>query len=130
MRVIDEEAWSVQYEELGADETSRKFRTFLVFWVEAADTLLGEDDGSLHPHDALSSAFEVTEKEYGFLSMEWLGQMLLLVIQYWEDGMRLFDSLSVFERRLVEQATAMKVVELQGLAAEAGGTGDDVSPTL
>ena len=39
--------------------------------------------------------------------------MLLVVVQHWADGLAVWDELSVFERRMVEQATAMKLVELQ-----------------
>lgn len=48
--------------------------------------------------------------------MEWLGQMLLVIVQHWTHGDRVWDAMSVWERRMVEQATALKLVELQGSA--------------
>lgn len=111
MQVQDEELWSVQDAEFSADETSQKFRDFLVFWCETAETLL--DEQQLTSVDSLKMAFEVTEQTFGYISVEWLGQMLLVIVQHWFDGSRVWESLSVWERRLVEQATAIKLTELQ-----------------
>jgi hypothetical protein len=36
-----------------------------------------------------------------------------VIVQHWFDGDRVWESLSVWERRLVEQATAIKLTELQ-----------------
>lgn len=117
MKVKDELLWSQQVSEFKADEQSQMFHDFLVFWVETAETMMDESNATLHPHDALSKAFEVAEQTLGFLSVEWLSQMLLVVVQFWVNGDRLWESLSVWERRLVEQATAMKIVDLQQEAA-------------
>lgn len=121
MRVKDDAAWSDQRSELiTGDEESVKFHDFLVFWVDTADTMLAENPSDLRPYHALSKAFEVAEQTFGYLSVEWLGQMLLVIVQHWVDGDSLWESLSVWERRMVEQATAMKLVELQQLAAVSG----------
>lgn len=117
MRVKDEHLWSNQLLEFTADEMSQKFSDFLVFWCEAAETMMSESNPPLTEHSALSKAFEVAEQTFGFLSVEWLGQMLLVIIEHWEGGELLWESLSVFERRMVEQATALKIVEMQALAA-------------
>ena len=116
MKVKDERAWQEQLSELKADEMSQKFSDFLVFWTDAAETMMAESNATLHPHDALSKAFEVAEQTFGYLSVEWLGQMLLVIVQHWFHGDRLWESLSLWERRMVEQATALKLVELQTLA--------------
>jgi hypothetical protein len=113
MRVQDEELWSQQFSELNADEMSRKFRDFLVFWLETSDGLLSDSGGDLTPYTVLSKGFEVAEQTFGYIATEWIGQMLLVVVQHWADGLAVWDELSVFERRMVEQATAMKLVELQ-----------------
>jgi hypothetical protein len=118
MQVKDERLWLEQLSELKADEMSQKFSDFLVFWGNTADTMLGESNEDLQPYDAVSKAFEVAEQTFGFLSVEWLGQMLLVIIEHWFQGDCLWDSLSLFERRMVEQATALKIVEMQNLAAE------------
>lgn len=118
MKVKDEATWLEQLSELKADEMSQKFSEFVVFWGDTADTMMGESNADLHPYDALSKAFEVAEQTFGFLSVEWLSQMLLVIVQHWVYGDRLWESLSVWERRLVEQATALKLVELQEMAAQ------------
>lgn len=123
MRVRDEQLWLQQVSELKSDETSQKFHDFLVFWGDTADTMIAESNGGLPIRDLLSKAFEVAEQTFGYLSVEWLSQMLLVLTQHWVDGERLWESLSVWERRMVEQATAMKIVELQQIAA-----GDPDSP--
>lgn len=123
MRVQDEQLWQQQLSELQADEVSQKFREFLVFWIETADTMIADSKDEITPYSALSKAFEVAEQTFGFLSVEWLGQMLLVIVQHWVDGDGLWESLSVWERRMVEQATALKIVELQQMAA------DEISPT-
>lgn len=115
MKVKDQELWSNQLEELDADEDSRKFRDFLVFWVEAAEKIL--DEYQQTPRGSLSKAFEVAEQTFGYLSTEWLGQMLLVIVDHWCDGEKIWESLSVWERRLVEQAAAMKIAELQVTAS-------------
>jgi hypothetical protein len=123
MRAQDEELWSQQFSEFDADEMSRKFRDFLVFWLEAADGLLSDSGGDLSPYAVVSKGFEVAEQTFGFIAAEWIGQMLLVMVQHWADGEALWDELSVFERRLVEQATALKLVELQE-SARVGLVGD------
>lgn len=111
MRVVDDEQWSLQDKEFAADEMSRKFREFLVFWCETAETL--NDENQQTPRGSLVRAFEVAEQTFGYISTEWLGQMLLVIVQHWVYGSRIWESLSVWERRLVEQATALKLTELQ-----------------
>jgi hypothetical protein len=116
MKVKDEQAWLEQLSEFKADEMSRKFSEFLVFWTDAADTMLCHSNEDLQPYEALSKAFEVAEQTFGYLSVEWLGQMLLVIVQHWFQGDCLWESLSLWEQRMVEQATALKIVELQALA--------------
>lgn len=117
MKVNDEMAWAQQESELkSGDEASVKFLDFLLVWVgRAEDVLLGKSD--LSPREALSKGFEFAEQTLGFLSVEWLGQMLLVIVQHWFHGEQLWESLSVWERRMVEQATALKLVELEEQAA-------------
>lgn len=115
MRVQDEELWSVQDKEFRADEMSRKFRDFLVFWCETAEKL-GQDDVQQTPRDCLIAAFDVAEQTFGYIATEWLGQMLLVIVQHWVYGSLVWETLSVWERRLVEQATAIKLTELQEYA--------------
>lgn len=123
MRVRDEQAWWEQLTEFDADDDSRRFRDFLVAWVDSADVRLqtGRDEC---PRAALLAAFSDMESVFGFLSVDWLSQMLLVAVQHWFEGDRLWESMSVWERRLVEQATAIKLAELQQVAADPGEPGD------
>ena len=117
VRVKDDRSWRDQLAEFDADEMSRKFRDFLLFWCGAAERMV--DSYQLTPTVGLRRSFEVAEQTFGYISVEWLGQMLLVLIQHWFDGDEVWESLSVWERRLVEQAAAVKVVELQQSAASA-----------
>ena len=134
MQVQDEELWSVQLEEFKADELSEKFRDFLVFWCDTAEKLLdslSNIDHQLTPAGSLKRSFEIAEQTFGYISTEWLGQMLLVVIQHWVHGTEVWETLSVWERRMVEQATAIKLAELQEAAGVSAGepqeaTGSDI----
>lgn len=126
MKVNNEPAWVQQYAELGADEDSLKFREFLVTWVDEAEAMLAGSPVGTSPHQVLSKAFEVTEQSLGFLSVEWASQMLLVIVQHWDRGEEVWESLTVFEKRMVEQATAIKLAELQ---AEAEGVSPE-TPTV
>ena len=125
MHVKDDQAWSQQLVEFDADEMSRLFRDFLVQWAETADRLV-EDSGV---RGAAVTAFDETEQDLGFISVEWLGQMLLVLVQHWFSGDELWESLSGWERRMVEQSAALKIVELQDLAASSNPEVDTTSDT-
>lgn len=118
MQVRDEAAWSAQVIALQADETTRAFLTFFEQWAKTAEELLAlvDDSGNprTFPNSAVSKALEVTEQTMdGFLSIEWIAQMLLLFVDYWTRGEELYRAMSFIEKRLVEQATAMKLADLQ-----------------
>lgn len=123
MRVRDERAWREQLLELDADEDCRLFRDFLVEWVGAADEAMVQDPPP-PARAALEGAFDGVEAVRGWLSVEWLAQMLLVVVQHWAEGDALWGSLSAWERRMVEQATAVKLAELQQVAAAADADAD------
>jgi hypothetical protein len=112
MKVLDDQLWSLQLAEFDVDEMSQKFRDFLVFWADTAETILIEEP-EISLREGVSKAFEVAEQTFGFLSTDWIGQMFLVLVQYWDRGQELQESLSVWEQRMVEQATALKLVELQ-----------------
>lgn len=116
MRVKDEQAWWEQLTELDGDDASRRFRDFLLAWVDRADVALAGGSGA-SPREALVAAFAETEEELGFLSVEWLSQMFLVIVQHWFSGAELWESMSPWERRMVEQATAVKLAEMQAAAA-------------
>lgn len=117
MRVKDDQVWSQQLLEFEADQMSQMFRDFLVQWVDTAEKIYDPPQRK-SVRGCLVQAFKDTEEERGFLSVEWLGQMLLVLIQHWVHGDELWKSLSVWERRMVETAAALKIVDLQERAAE------------
>ena len=77
--------------EFDAVEMSRKFRDFLLFWCGAAERMV--DSYQLTPTVGLRRSFEVAEQTFGYISVEWLGQMLLVLIQHWFDGDEVWESL-------------------------------------
>lgn len=116
MKVRDEALWTKQLSELDQDEASRKFRDFLLFWGDTLDKLIEdafEGESSLAPAHPLSKALDVAEQTNGYLSVEWIAQMMLMFVEHWEHGQQLWEDLSFIEKRLVQQATAMKLVDLQ-----------------
>jgi hypothetical protein len=137
MQVKDEAAWTQQLLELEADEHTRQFKSFLVFWMETTEKLFDETDAAAlnrrmpktcsdSPHFVamqISKALTVAEQTFGYLSIEWIAQMLLVMTQYWAFGENLYDGLSRIEQRLVDQATAMKLLDLQ----ETARSGDRVT---
>lgn len=120
MRVRDEAAWAEQLTEFEADDLSRKFRDFLCFWGDACDKVAYEEDWYSPNYTFVAcvrKALEITEQTMGFLSVEWIAQMLLVLTQHWVFGEQMYEELTVIEKRLVEQATAMKLAELQSAAS-------------
>lgn len=119
MQVKDEQAWTLQLTELEADDYTRKFKTFLVFWMDTADKMVLEQFplNAKHPNLQLaatvSKALGVAEQTFGFLAIEWIAQMLLVMTEHWKYGDQLYEDLSLIEQRLVDQATAMKLLDLQ-----------------
>lgn len=129
MKARDDRAWAEQMSEFDADEQSQRFRDFLLFWVDTAEKIIEEEDSDQGfqelgwgddeeiIHEVVSNALSVAEQTLGFLSVEWISQMLLVITQHWERGEQLLQGLTFIETRLVEQATAMKLAELQVAAS-------------
>lgn len=112
MHVKDEQLWSDQLLEFDSDDMSRKFRDFLIFWLEnTEDQLNSESEQTIR--DSLTSSFSVAEQTYGYLSVEWIGQMLMVIVGHWVHGDEVWEGLSLWEKRLVEQSTAIRLAELQ-----------------
>lgn len=126
MEVQDRVRWAAQEMELKTgDDTSRKFLEFFTAWFEEAerghanrsDTVFG----SGHPRplmDSVRNAYVATELKLGYLSMEWIGQMLLIASEHWVHGPEMLKDMTVLEARMLEQMTAIKLVELQEAAAK------------
>lgn len=119
MHVTNEDQWSAQLVEFEADETSRRFRDFLVFWFETAEAIYGENNSEtsvMGVDHCVRQAFVIAEGELGYLSMEWVGQMLLVASGHWVHGAQLVAGLTPLESRMLEQMSAVKLVELQASA--------------
>lgn len=127
MQVRDDIAWQEQLTEFEADDLSRKFRDFLLFWGDTADQLIADGDfeSAAQGHNGnlimgyakpIRKALEVAEQTHGYLSVEWIAQMLLVLVTHWYYGEQLYEGLTFIEKRLVEQATAIKLASLQEAA--------------
>lgn len=131
MKFKNEVAWADQSLELQVDEVSRKFEKFFLEWFTLAETtyeqwkaklpsqsddiVYGDSERAITSH--VRKALAETESAYGFLSVEWIGQMLLLAYQHWKYGEPMEQGLSVIERRTLEQMAAVKAAELEASAA-------------
>ena len=121
MHVRDEQAWTEQLTEFEADDLSKQFRDILLFWMDTTEKVIEESDWYSRDFTFIAcarKAFEVTEQTFGFISVEWIGQLLLVFVQHWTYGQQLYDELTYLEKRMVEQATALKLAELQTIAAQ------------
>lgn len=133
IRVRDHDLWTRQLVEFEIDDLSRQFRTVLLFWMAEVEKRLHPDSPD---HSAiLNEALKATEVEHGFLSIEWISQMMLVMVEHFDFGEELFEGLSFMERRMIEQATAIKLAELQDRAADTGviedtrlGVGEHLPP--
>jgi hypothetical protein len=128
MQVLDPTRWGTQEIELKADAASRKFLEFFTTWFDKAEALMA--DTARHRMSSMAETLEdsrvescvrdayvVTELKLGYLSMEWIGQMLLIASEHWVHGAEMVKGLSVLETRMLEQMTAIKLAELQEAAA-------------
>lgn len=125
MRFQDDVRWSDQELELQADETSRNFLKFFTEWFDAAERRLDTKFDFMACSDpirqaAIASAVRDgladTEIKLGFLSIEWIGQMVVLAWQHWIHGVDMERGLTIIERRALEQMAAVKLAELQSSA--------------
>lgn len=120
----DDVLWADQELELRQDETSRRFLDYLDKWFTLAERLYDEvDDSGDRKRSVVKSvrlalSYLEADPEWGYLSMEWIGQMLLLAQQHWIHGEWMERGLTVLERRMLEQMTAVKMVELQESASD------------
>jgi hypothetical protein len=119
MHFRDPVAWAAQELEFQADETSRQFLAFFLDWFGCADGYLSswtlnEHCTSLKVADAVRNALIQTEKRQKVsLSMEWIGQMMLVASDHWKYGEELVEQLTVIERRAVQIMFDIKLATLQ-----------------
>lgn len=122
MRTVNEVRWSETQASLRSDEVGTKFLDFYTFWFDAADRLLDEgysvDFGVRGPVLAMRRAFELAEEELGFITVDWVGQMLCVASMHWVQGKRMAEEMTPIEVRVMETALAMKLAQLQESAAD------------
>lgn len=137
--------WADQELELQADEQSRRFLRIFTDWFSLAQTLYDETEPTCGETDpktgkqveygarrrrtlaqAVRQAMIDVEDKHGLLSMEWIGQMLLLAREHWVHGQDLMNGLTRLELRMIEQVEAVK---LAMLAEAAKGVDPRTYPT-
>jgi hypothetical protein len=118
MKVRDENLWNQQRTELSQDQTGKDFLGFIERWVGMAEDLMAE--GSLVPTSAIRQTLHQADQELGRVSVNFLGQMLVVIATHWEHGQEMIESLTPIELRLVQDMLALKFVELEKQAEKAG----------
>jgi hypothetical protein len=131
MQFKDLQAWTDQELELKQDDVGQKFLEFFLRWFDIAENLYAQtetvggdrndSERTVRRYSCISAvrhALLDAENHFGYASMEWLGQMLLLAQQHWVHGADMDLGLTILERRLLEQMTAVKLVELQTMAEQ------------
>ncbi len=121
MKVTDEPRWRAQQAELSATDDGRIFLAFLEEWVSRAERGLKtvtRMTSPLSPLEILRFNFELTEEKLGQIPGSWLGMLLLVIGTFWEHGADALNDMTVFEQRIVLDAKARMIHELQEQAAE------------
>ncbi|AAN16815.1 hypothetical protein Cali_184 [Mycobacterium phage Cali] len=120
MRVKNEDLWTQELSLMDRDEATRKFRDFLVKWGELAEEgikSLPEEGAQAGPYffaEAVSKALPVAEQTMGgYVSVEWIGQMLLYFTQHAVWGEDMYEGLPYIVQRLVDQAAAVAISQMQ-----------------
>lgn len=117
--------WSRQEQELRDTEIGVRFLEIVDFWTAAAEgiltrswTIVSDDhpEGSQDVTGAFRGAFLAVEDKFGHITIHWMGQLMVVIIQWWERGEELQKGLTVFESRIVEEALHRKLTELVEMA--------------
>lgn len=136
MRVTDESEWQERLAEFAKDThpLAVVMRSFLTDWAEAAEALLADtqamNDKSwgqpnvLTPMEALRRTLRIAEvaQPQGRLPSGFIGATLTLLAMHWVHGESLYDDMTSIEQHLTEDATMVKIQQLQA-QAEAAGNG-------
>lgn len=127
MQVTDEAQWSHQLAVLEQDTLGRTFSEYLLFWVDAAERMMQER--GLSAYDALQEAFPIAEEEFEGMDGDFLPDMLLFIVGMWVHGADLVERMTPIETKILTNAAANKVAELQAQAAlDSEQTGNRAEP--
>ncbi len=105
MKVVNEQDWQEYCAAVEHEEWGKAFVQFLTAWLTNAERAL-ENDMSLNPTDAIRESLWLTQQQIGRVSIEYIGQMLLVIISHWSHGPRVARGINVIERQLLEEAAA------------------------
>jgi hypothetical protein len=123
MRVTDVDVYQQWCAEVSRSEVGEKFRAILEAWADAAEKLMEPDDWGTDPIDAIRRTLPEIEKNFGLLTAEQLGQLLVTLIAYWQPGTALAEEMSPIEIRLVQEVAATKLAEMAEATAQEASDG-------
>lgn len=123
MKVRNDEDWSKQEALLNSTPEGQAFMKFMLAWMESAEEVLkGQKEPDLS--SAVQFALAATEAQMGYLSVDLIGQMLVVASMHWEHGPEFATALTHIERRVVEEALGRKLADLREAAREAVGNNE------
>jgi hypothetical protein len=107
-------------------------RDFLVAWATGAEALMADTQArndrswsepiELSPIEALRRTLRLTEvsQPQGRLPSGFIGAAMTLLAMHWVHGETLYDEMTPIEQHLTEDATLVKIQQLQREAEAAG----------
>ena len=116
MEARDPLRWSQQQSALRETDEGQQFLKVLTFWVDAAEKLRSEDP-DFPPYDAIQKALVITVEEFGAIRTEVLADMLMVIINFWEYGHDLAETMTPLETAVVHEAVFRAQERLQEEAA-------------
>lgn len=119
MEARDPIRWSQQEASLRETDEGQQFLKVLIFWTDAAEKLRHEDP-DFPPYDAIQKALVITVEEFGPIRTEVLADMLMIIINFWEHGHDLAESMTPLETAVVHEAVFRATERLQEEAAAEG----------
>lgn len=112
MRSRDPLRWSLQEENLRETEAGKPFLEGLLFWIDTAEKMMDEES-DLSPYDSVQRALVVTTENFGPLRTEAMADMLMLVVNFWEHGLELAQSMTHIETSMVHEAVIRATERLE-----------------
>lgn len=129
MRADNEDDWQRLCADLEADgPVGQDFRRFVERWMDVAEDNYVPDDSSWRgcAADVVRLALGEVEGEKGRISSDYLFQMLVVIISFWEYGQQVAADLTPFELKAVQDVLAMKLSALEDQATEVSDPIDEV----
>ena len=129
MRADNVADWQRLCADLEADgPIGQDFRRFVERWMDVAEDNYVSGDASWRgcAADVVRVSLAEVESEKGRISSDYLFQMLVVIISFWEHGQQVADDLTPFELRAVQDVLAMKLSALEDEAVEISDPIDEV----